>query len=133
MARSGVTVCVLVLLSAAGCSSSIWLLNLGGLGGRRQVTDGSVNAVTAVLQARLADAGIAVVTEHKSDQVRLVGIAPSRKAFRLVIQPDPATSGKKTVVCFEEDAGDEALWQLVRAALERPAQSESSTSHTPRS
>lgn len=123
MTRSFVPVCVVVLLSAVGCSSSAFLLDWGGGGGWRQVTDGSVNEATAVLQARLADAGLPVVVDHKEDRVRLVGKTASGKAFCLVLRPDYRAGRKKTVVSSEGDAvGDAPFRQLVSAALERAPQ-----------
>jgi hypothetical protein len=69
-------VCAAVLLIAVGCSSTVSLLNRGS-GGRQLPAEGSVNEVTALLQARLADAGFAVITQSDESQVRLVGKTPT--------------------------------------------------------
>jgi hypothetical protein len=127
MLRS-LAVFAVVLLSAVGCSSTAFLLNLGSWGGPQLQADGSVNEVMVVLQARLADADISVVTKSEDSQVRLVGITPAGKAFCLVLRPDHSARRKKTVIRVEGDAaGDEMLWRLVRAALERPPQNADSS------
>ncbi len=123
MSRPVGEVCAAALLSAAvGCSSLSFLLSGAGPGGKQQVIAGSVDQVSASLQATLGRAGIAVSATPEGQDVRLAGQTRSGKKFALLLQRQQTDAGEKTVVAIHwEKEADEDFWlALVELLLSPP-------------
>jgi hypothetical protein len=123
MSRAVGGVCAVALVfAAAGCSSLSFLLSGTGPGGKQQVVAGSVDQVSANLQATLGRAGIAVSATPEGQDVRLAGKTRSGKKFALLLKRQQTEAGEKTVVAidWEKDADEEFWLALVELLLSPP-------------
>jgi hypothetical protein len=126
MSRWLAIVCAGALLSAAaGCSLGSFTVALAPPGGPKQVVPGTVAEISARLQAGLSDAGIAVIAKRQEQEVRLVCRAKQGRMHCLILKPDKAKGGEKTVVTVNWDReADERFWQMIVGMLTAPAADE---------
>jgi hypothetical protein len=111
-----------LLVAAAGCSAGSFLLSLAGPGGKQQVVAGSVDQVSARVQAALGNAGILVTSSHQGQDMRLAGITRSGKKVALVLKRQQTDDGEKTAIAAEwDDEADEAFWLTVVQLVTAPA------------
>jgi hypothetical protein len=104
----------LLLAAAAGCFGNAFVAPPVNLGGSRQVVAGTPGQVSAILEAGLGEAGIAVLVKRQGGEVRLVGQTDSGKAFCLYVKRVQAAKGQKTVVSVHWDGQpDEHIWNTV--------------------
>lgn len=114
--------CAGVLLSAvAGCSLGSFTVALAPPSGPKQVVPGTVPEISARLQAGLSEAGVAVIAKRQDQEVRLVCCAKQGRMHCLVLKPDKAKGGDKTVVTVKWDReADEPFWQMIVGMLTAP-------------
>jgi hypothetical protein len=113
-------VCAAVLL-AAGCASSSFLVALTGSGGKPQVIAGSVDQVSANLQAVLGRVGVSAQASRDGEDVRIAGTTKSGKKFAIVLHRQLTDSGEKTAVSVQwEQEADEQFWLSVVQGLTGP-------------
>jgi hypothetical protein len=123
MSRRTEMVCAAaLLLAAAGCSASSFLLSWVGSGGKRQVVSGSLNDVAAHLQASLDKLNIIVaVNPMDNDTIKLNGQTKSGKRFALVLKRQMTSQGESTAISVEwEKDADEEFWAIVLGLLVNP-------------
>jgi hypothetical protein len=120
--RLGMVCAVALLLAAAGCSGSSFLMSWVGSGGKRQVVSGSVNDVAARLQASLGKANIIVALNPMGDgTVKLNGQTKSGTRFALVLKQHMTSRGESTAISVEwEKDADEEFWASVLDLLVEP-------------
>jgi hypothetical protein len=110
-----------LLLVASGCSPASFLLSAASPGGKQQYVAGSVDQVSAHLQASLGRFGIHLVASRDHQDVLLSGITRSGKRFALRLKQQNSPSGEKTVVSINWDAEEEVeFWGLVVDMLLAP-------------
>ncbi len=113
-----------LLVVAAGCSASSFLLSFASPNGKQQVVSGSVDQVSMKLQGTLSHAGFAVTSNRQGEDVRLAGVTKSGKKFALLLKRQKTNNGENTVVSVEwEKDADEQFWLTVLemlAAAEAP-------------
>jgi hypothetical protein len=103
-----------LLLAAAGCSLNSFLVSVTGSDGKQQVVAGSVDEVSARLQASLSHVGVAVTATRQGEDVRLAGLTHSGKRFVLVLKRQQADGVERTAVAVEwEKEADEQLWSAI--------------------
>lgn len=120
--RLGMVCAAALLLAAAGCSASSFLMSWMGSGGKRQVVSGSVNDVAARLQASLGKADI-IVALNPIDEgvVKLSGQTKSGERFALVLKRQMTSRGESTAITVEwEKDVDEEFWTTVLELLVEP-------------
>jgi hypothetical protein len=118
----GVVCAAALLWVAAGCSANSFLLSFFGSDGKQHVVTGSVDQVSANLQAALGRVGIAASLNQQGDDVRLVGTSKSGKKFALVLKRQMTNGGENTAVSVEcERDADEQFWLTVVELLASPA------------
>jgi hypothetical protein len=121
MSRPVIVVCAGALLFATGCSSLSFLLSGMSPGGKQQIVTGSVDQVSANLQATLGRAGIAVAATSQGQDVRIAGITKSGRKFALLLKRQQTETGEKTLVSIEWEAdADEQFWPAVVELLLSP-------------
>ena len=112
--RVGVVCAAALLLAAAGCSLSSFLVSATGSDGKQQVVAGSVDEVSARLQASLSHLGVSVTATRQGEDVRLVGVTRSGKKFALVLKRQKAENVERTAIAVEwEREADEQFWLAV--------------------
>jgi hypothetical protein len=117
-------VCAAALLfAAAGCSAGAFLLSWMDSGGKQQVVSGSVDQVSANLQAALRNVDIMVAVNQMTDgTIKLAGETKSHKRFALVLKRQKTSGGESTAISIEwENEADEQFWLTVLDLLVRPA------------
>lgn len=116
--RVGVVCAAALLLAAAGCSLNSFLVSATGSDGKQQVVAGSVDEVSARLQASLSHIGIAVAATRQGEDVRLAGLTRSGKRFVLVLKRQKADGVERTAVAVEwEREADDELWTAIVSLL----------------
>jgi hypothetical protein len=112
-------VCAGVLLCAVvGCTLDSFLVSVTGRDGRQQVVAGSVDDVSAHLQAALGRTGILVNINHQGSDVRIAGKTRSGKSFALVLKEQNAGGTRQTAVGIEwQGEADEAFWGTIVEVL----------------
>jgi hypothetical protein len=119
--RLGVVCAAALLIAAAGCSAGSFLLSFAGSGGKQQVVSGSVDDVSARLQASLKNVGILVTANQVGEDLRLQGETKSHKRFTLVLKRQQTLSGEGTAIAVEwEKDADEQFWLTVVEMLATP-------------
>jgi hypothetical protein len=115
MTRGVGLVCAAALLvAAAGCSLGSFLVSAPGPDGRQQVVAGSVDEVSARLQAALGHVGVAVAADRQGEDVRLAGTTRSGKKFVLLLKRQKAGNVERTAIAVQwEKEADEAFWLAV--------------------
>jgi hypothetical protein len=124
MSRRLWIVCAAALLfAAAGCSASSFFLSWVGSGGKQQVVSGSLDDVSARLQASLSKVNIIVaVNSMDENTVKLNGQTKSGKRFALVLKRQNTSRGEGTAITIEwENEADDAFWATVLELLVKPA------------
>jgi hypothetical protein len=113
------TVCAGVLLCAiVGCSLDSFLVSVTGRDGREHVVVGSVDDVSAHLQAALGKVGIMANLTRQGQDVRLVGRTRAGNQFVLVFKEQNAGGGRQTAVSLEWlGSADETFWATVVEVL----------------
>jgi hypothetical protein len=110
----GVVCAAALLLAAAGCSLGSFLVSATGSDGKRQVVAGSVDEVSARLQAALGHVGVAVTANRQGEQVRLAGVTRAGKKFALVLERQKTEAVERTAIAVEwEKEADEQFWLAV--------------------
>lgn len=115
MSRSmGMAFAASLLIVAAGCSAASFFLSDIRSGGKQQVVSGSVDDVSAHLQAALGNVGIIVAATPDGDDLRLAGVTKGGKRFVLLLKREKTSSGESTAISvdWEKDA-DEQFWLSV--------------------
>ena len=115
MSRSmGMAFAASLLIVAAGCSAASFFLSDIGSGGKQQVVSGSVDDVSAHLQAALSNVGIIAAATPDGDDLRLAGVTKGGKRFVLLLKRQKTSRGESTVISidWEKDA-DEQFWLSV--------------------
>jgi hypothetical protein len=121
-----------LLLAMAGCLPSFSLNPFARPAPPQHVTPGSVDAVSARLQAALVEEGVAVLAKREGAGVRLAGSATSGKMFCLLLVPAGDKDNKRTAVSILWERGeDEQLRQIVLRALAPPAEDDLSVISQP--
>jgi hypothetical protein len=115
-----------LLIVAAGCSGASFFLADLNSRGKHQVVSGSVDDVSAHLQAALNNVGIIVAATPDGDDLRLAGVTKEGKRFVLLLKQQKTSSGEHTAISidWEKDA-DEQFWLSIVEILARrrpPAQ-----------
>lgn len=116
MSRRLWMVCAVTLLfAAAGCSASSFLMSWVNSGGKQQVVSGSLDDVSAHLQASLSKINIIVaVNPMDEDTVKLNGQTKSGQRFALVLKRQQTSQGERTALTIEwERDADEQFWPIV--------------------
>ena len=112
--RLGLVCAAALLVAAAGCSLGSFLVSMTGSDGKQQVVAGSVDEVSARLQASLSHVGVAVTATRQGEDVRLAGLTHSGKRFVLVLKRQQADGVERTAVAVEwEKEADEQLWSAI--------------------
>jgi hypothetical protein len=107
-----------LLLAAGGCSLQSFLVSLNGAGGRQQVVAGSVDQVSADLQAALGRIGVAVTATPEGQDVRLAGTTRGGKKFALLLKRQKEGGLESTAVSVVwEGEADEQFWFTVGQLL----------------
>lgn len=110
-----------LLLALSGCSLGSFLLSAPGSGSKPQVVAGSVDQVSANLEATLDRAGIAVTASRQGQDVRLAGTTHSGKKFALVLKREKTAGEERTAIAVEWERGaDEKFWLGVVELLLAP-------------
>jgi hypothetical protein len=104
----------LLLLGAAGCSVASFFLSDFGSCVKEQVVSGSVDDVSAHLQAALSNVRIIVAATPDGDDLRLAGVTKGGKRFVLLLKRRTTSRGESTTISvdWEKDA-DEQFWLSV--------------------
>ncbi len=117
----GVLCAAALLLAAGGCSLNSFLVSVTGSDGKQQVVAGSVDQVSARLQAALGRVGVAVQATPAGEDVRLAGVTRSGKKFALLLKRQKSDRGEFTAVAVQWDAdADEQFWLSVIDLLLAP-------------
>jgi hypothetical protein len=112
--RVGVVCAAALLLAAAGCSLNSFLVSATGRDGKQQVVAGSVDEVSARLQAALGHVGVAVTATPQGEDMRLAGVTRSGKKFALVLKRQKTDNVERTAIAVEwEKEADEQFWFAV--------------------
>jgi hypothetical protein len=112
--RLGVVCAAALLLAAAGCSLGSFLVSMTGPDGKQQVVAGSVDEVSARLQAALGHVGVTVMENRQGQDVRLTGVTRSGKKFALVLKRQKTENVERTAIAVEwEKEADEQFWLAV--------------------
>ena len=112
--RLGVVCAAGLLLAAAGCSLGSFLVSATGSDGKQQVVSGSVDEVSARLQASLSHIGVSATATRQGEDVRLAGVTRAGTKFTLVLKRQKTAAGERTAVTVEwEKEADEQLWLAV--------------------
>jgi len=107
-----------LVLALAGCTPSSFLKPFGPPAPEEHLTDGSVDEVSARLQATLAEEGVALLARREGQEVRLAGKAISGKLFCLLLRPEQVKGDKRTAVGIKWERGeDDELRRTVLQAL----------------
>jgi hypothetical protein len=116
-----------LMLAVAGCLPSLSLNPFARPAPPQHLTNGSVEEVSARLQAALADEGVALLAKREGPGVRLAGSASSGKMFCLLLVPAGEKGGnKRTAVSIIWERGeDEQLQRMVLRALGPPPEEDS--------
>ena len=123
MSRRMAMVCAAALIiAAAGCEGSSFLLSWVGSGGKRQVVSGSINEVATRVQASLGKIDIVVaVNLMDKDTIKLNGQTKSGKRFALVLKRQATSQGESTAISVEwEKDDDPEFWGIVLDLLAKP-------------
>jgi hypothetical protein len=100
-----------LLLAAAGCTLDSYVVSFTGLVGSTRVMVGSVDDVSANLQAILGRVGVRAMATREGKEVHLAGVTKSGKKFVLVLKQQYAGGGQHTAVSIEwEDGADNSFW-----------------------
>jgi hypothetical protein len=111
-----------LLIAVAGCATGSFLLSLPGANGKQQVVAGSVDQVSAKLQAALGRVGISATASRQGEDVRLSGVTKTGKQFYLVLKRKQTDAGERTAVSVEwADGADDQFWVTVVQLLVPPA------------
>jgi hypothetical protein len=108
--RIGVVCAAALLLAAAGCSLGSFLVSATGSDGKPQVVAGSVDEVSARLQAALGHVGVAVTADRQGEDVRLAGVTPrTGKKFALLLKRQKTENVERTaiVIQWEKEADEQ--------------------------
>jgi hypothetical protein len=118
----GMVCAAALLVAAAGCSASSFLLSFVSPSGKQQVVSGSVDQVAARLQGALSNAGFMVALSRHEQDVRLSGRTKTGKTFVLVLKRQKNDKGESTAISVEwvKDE-DEQFWLTVVELLASPA------------
>ena len=109
--RVGVVCAAALLLSAAGCSLNSFLVSATGPDGKQQVVAGSVDEVSARLQASLSHVGVLVTASRQGEDVRLAGVTRKGKKFALVLKRQTTDNVERTAIAVEwEKEADDQFW-----------------------
>jgi hypothetical protein len=112
--RVGVVCAAALLLAAAGCSLGSFLVSATGSDGKQQVVAGSVDEVSARLQAALGHVGVAVMANRQGEDARLTGVTRSGKKFTLVLKRQKTEGVERTAIAVEwEKEADDQFWLAV--------------------
>lgn len=107
-----------LLLALTGCTPSSFLTPFAPPAPEQHLTDGSVDEVSARLQAALAEEGVALLEKRVGRELRLAGKATSGKLFCLLLNPDRVKGDKRTVVAINWERGeDNELRRTILRAL----------------
>jgi hypothetical protein len=111
----GASLAVALLLAAGGCSPlQSFLVSLNGPGGKQQVIAGSVDQVSADLQAALGRTGVIVKATPEGQDVRLSGLTRNGKKFALLLKRQKEGGLENTAVSIVwEGEEDEQFWFTV--------------------
>jgi hypothetical protein len=122
--RMGMVCAAALLIAAAGCEASSFLLSWVGSGGKRQVVSGSVNEVAVRLQASLGKLNIIVAVNPMQDgTVKLNGQTKNGKQFALVLKRQATSQGESTAISVEWTTDDDPeFWGIVLDLLVKPEQ-----------
>ena len=116
--RVGVGCAAALLLAAAGCSLGSFLVSATGSDGKQQVVAGSVDEVSARLQAALGHVGVAVTATRQGEDMRLAGVTRSGKKFALVLKRQKTDNAERTAIAVEwEKESDDQFWFSVVGLL----------------
>jgi hypothetical protein len=116
--RIGVVFAGALLVAVAGCSGGSFLLSSLVPGGKQQVVSGSVDQVSAHLQAALSNVGVRVAASQDGQDVRLAGVTKSGKRFTLFLKHRKTDAGESTVISVDWAAdADEPFWLTVLELL----------------
>jgi hypothetical protein len=120
--RTGMVCAAALLIAAAGCEGSSFLLSWIGSGGKRQVVSGSINDVATRLQASLGKLDIVVaVNLMDNDTIKLNGQTKSGHRFALVLKRQATSQGESTAISVEwEKDDDPEFWGIVLDLLAKP-------------
>lgn len=126
MSRRVGTVCAgLALWALAGCSMNSFLATFTGADGRQQVVSGSVDQVSARLQAAFSRANVLVNVNREEQDIRISGVSKGGRKFTLVLHQRPTHDGSQSTVVGVEwgssQGADEELWTMVVRMLLLPA------------
>jgi hypothetical protein len=117
----GVVFAGVLVSAAAGCALDSFLVSFTGPQGKQQVVAGSVDQVSANLQATLGRAGVWLTANRDGDSLRLAGVTRSGKKFTLVLRRQKTDRGESTAVAVEwEKEADEQFWLGVVETLLSP-------------
>ncbi len=112
--RLGVVCAAALLVATAGCSLNSFLVSATGPDGKQQVVAGSVDEVSARLQASLSRVGVQVLASRQGEDVRLTGATRSGKRFALVLKRQKADNVERTAIAVEwEKEADDQFWSAV--------------------
>ncbi len=110
----GVVCAAALLLAAAGCSLNSFLVSVTGSDGKQQVVAGSVDEVSARLQASLSHVGVQVMAKSQGEDVRLTGVTRAGKKFALVLKRRMTDNVERTAITVEgEKEADDQFWFAV--------------------
>jgi hypothetical protein len=132
--RAGSIVAAAVLAAVTGCTPGSFLVALQGGNGKQQVVAGSVDQVSANLQAALGRLGIsATATRQGEGDIRLSGVTKKGKQFYLVLKRKQTDAGERTAISVEwADGADEEFWlSVVQLFTAPPPSVNQSSAHTP--
>src|SRR5262249_8298786 len=132
MSRHAGMICAGALLwAAAGCTLDSFLVSESSPGVRPCFVAGSVDQVSANLQASLGKAGVVLSETRDGKDVRLAGVTRSGQRFALLVRQQYAGGGRRTAVAVEWENGPDAeLWAMVLDTL-LPRRGSSNTSVQP--
>jgi hypothetical protein len=112
--RLGVVCAAALLAAAAGCTVDSFLASFTGPNGQQEVVAGSVDQVSANLQAALGRVGVQATATHQGQDVRLSGVTHSGRKFTLLLTRQNAGGAEKTVIAVQWEAdADEQFWLMV--------------------
>ena len=112
--QMGVVCAAALLLAATGCSLGSFLVSATGSDGKPQVVAGSVDEVSARLQAALGHVGVAVAADRQGEDVRLAGVTSTGKKFALLLKRQKTENVERTAIVIQwEKEADEAFWLAV--------------------